>query len=145
MPVIENYSEFVHANIWGPDTTEQESPIKLNLFVLFGLNSKAEQKAKDLLIRRIHAAKEEHNFTLVRQELINIDGYQSNLVEFTYDLDTAFYRFVEEELRYISTRDLNITIPRNGMVYEILISASQNEWNTHQKEIQHILDTFKWK
>jgi hypothetical protein len=46
---------------------------------------------------------------------------------------------------YIPTRVLDIAIPRNGTVYNVWIHASQNEWNAREKDIQHTLDTFRWK
>ena len=38
-----------------------------------------------------------------------------------------------------------IIIAKDEAVYEIIISANQNEWNTHEQDIQHVLGTFRWK
>lgn len=145
---VEQYSDLVKVNIVGPDTSDRESPVKVFISVWLGLGPKADQEAQDLLSGDISLfkkfPKEFPNFELARQGSITLDGCGGYEVEYTHDAVSSWD--VPPELRfYVPTRVLNIAIPRKGMVYEIWTSASQNEWNARENDIQHILDTFRWK
>jgi hypothetical protein len=141
---VEQYSDLVKVNIVDAKTSENESAVAVFVHVWLGLGSQAEQEAQDRLSESISFDKQWPNFKLVRQGGITLDGYGGYEVEYTHDAVSSWE--VPPALRfYIPTRVLNIAIPRNGMVYEIWISTSQNEWNAREKDIQHILDTFRWK
>jgi len=145
---VEQYSESTHCNISGPETSDRESAVKVLISVWLGLGSQAEQEAQDLLSEDTSIFKkfpeEFPNFELVRQGNVTLDGCVGYEIEYTHDAVSS-WKAPPETRFYVPTRVLNIAIPRNGMVYQIWISASQNEWNAREKDIQHILDTFRWK
>lgn len=141
--IIEQYSDFVYTNLTGPNVSEKESAAKASFDVHLGKGEKADQEAQRISKGRINADKDTPNFNLIRQETANVDGYKGYLVEYTYDhvsMPTG-----PKSWFFIPTHVLDITIPKNGMVYEIWLSASQNEWNAREKDFQHILNTFRWK
>jgi hypothetical protein len=141
---LERYSDLVMVDFLGPDTSDHESPVKVFVSVWLGLGPVAEEDAQRRLNAGVSTDTQWPNFTILRQGTITLDGYSGYLVEYTHDAVSSWE--VPPELRfYVPTRVLNIAIPRKGMVYEIWISASQNEWNAREKDIQHILDTFRWK
>jgi hypothetical protein len=139
---VDQYSDFISTNVWDPTVSDNESSVGISVSISLGLGTKAEQQAQDGLSGRIASLKEEPDFTLISKETINLDGNSGYQAEYTYG---AIANLKIQPRSYIPTRVLDISIPRDGKVYDIKISASQNEWNTHQTEIQHVLDTFKWK
>jgi len=145
---VEHYSDLVKVNIIGGETSENESGVAVLVYVWLGLGSQAEQEAQDLLSEDISLfkqfPKDFPNFELTRQGSITLDGCGGYEVEYTYDAVSS-WKAPPEMRFYIPTRVLNITIPRRGMVYQIRISATQNAWNAREKDIQHILATFRWK
>jgi len=142
---VEKYPEGVHVTLLVPWTpSEDRSSVKVFLSVYLGLGSKAEEEAQTILTGEMSFYENERNYKLVRYEatrLSSVDGY---LLEYTYD-HLARDAPVPEKRTYIATRKLDITIPRNGRVYQVVVGGSQAEWDVHEKDIQHILDTFKWK
>ena len=143
--IEENLSELVYSTILGPNTAQiQESPVKVQVSVWSGLATNADQDTQRRADGHVTSREKERNFILIKQEAIMLDGMSGYQNEFTYDYD-QFYARPIEETRYIPTHEMYVTIPREGKVYEIWISASQNEWNTREKDIQHVLDTFDWK
>jgi hypothetical protein len=139
---LERYPDLIRAMIYDRRISDNESPVKVDFNVWLGLGPKAEQEARDKVSETMSSLSKEHNFSVIRQESITLDGNGGYAAEYTYDAISSYE--VPPEMRfYVPTRVLNITIPRHGMVYQISISASQNEWNAHQKDIQHILDTFR--
>jgi hypothetical protein len=139
-------SDSWYIGLLGPDPADlgRESSIKVSIDVWLGLGPKAEQKAQDILSEHVEAYERTPNFKIVRQENVILDRQIGYLVEYTHDFDTSFFRPPGQGF-LLPTRVLNIATPRDGKVYQILVLASQNEWNTREKDIQHILDTFKWK
>ena len=138
---IREDSESAYFNILGPIVSNDESPIFLAFYTWFGLGNGAEQDAQKRLSESITADSKQRNFSLVRQETANLDGSKSYQAEYTAD----FASLPRPEVIYLAIKSIRITVPREGKVYEILISAGQNQWNNHEKDIQHVLDTFKWK
>jgi hypothetical protein len=140
---VEEYSDLVAVNIVGPDTPEGRGGVVVMVSVLFGLGPSAEEHAQRTVNRVVSSLEDEPNFLLLRQDTINLDTANGYRAECTYDI---FPIDLAPAARFnIPMRLLDIAIPRNGMVYEISISASQNEWNARQKDIQHTVDTFRWK
>jgi hypothetical protein len=141
--LVEQYSDLVAVNILGPDTPEGRGGVGVEVSVLLGLGPGAEEHARVTVNRAVSSLEDERNFLLLRQDAIKMDGANGYRAECTYDI---FPIDLAPAARFnIPMRLLDIAIPRNGMVYEIWISASQNEWNAREKDIQHILDTFRWK
>jgi hypothetical protein len=136
-------AESIQYGIFGPDTSDNESPLKIYIAIWLDLHSQAEQYAQDIVAGRILSDSDERNFNLVKQETITLDGFSGFQVEYTHDA-VADYHLPPEIWTYIPSRALNITIPRNGNVYEIWISASQNEWEARERDIQRVLETFRW-
>ena len=141
--IIEQYSELVYANLVGPDTSENESGAKATFHVYLGKGDQADQEAQRISKGSVSVNDTSRNFNIIRQETVNIDGYKGYLAE--YDFDHVSLPTGPSTWFYISTHVLDITVPRNGKVYEIWMSASQNEWNAREQDFQQILDTFKWK
>ena len=145
MTDVEKYPEGVHVNVlatWTP--SEDKSSVAVFLNVYLGLGSKAEQEAQSMLTSKMSFYENQRNYKLVRYETTRLDGVDGYLLEYTYD-HLARDVPVTEERTYIATRSLDITIPRNGRVYQITVGGSQAEWDRHQKELEHLLDTFRWK
>jgi hypothetical protein len=159
---IQNGSELIEVNTSGPIASERESSAKASFVVfllsdptvdresrervakLMGYDSWADQEAQNNLSGHVEGAKNSfHNFNLLNQGDRLVDGVKGYGTEYTYDFPNPWP--VNGSWIVIPTRNLYIEVPRNRIVYEILISASQDEWNAREKDIQHILDTFKWK
>lgn len=141
---IQSGSDIIEVNTSGPIASERESSAKASFLVFRNLESNVDLKAQNMLAEQIQAdEKSFRNYNLLKQGERLVDGINGYSAEYTYDFPNPWP--VNGSWIVIPTRDLYIEIPRNGMVHEILISASQNEWNAREKDIQHILDTFKWK
>jgi hypothetical protein len=141
--IIEQYSDLVYANLTGPDVSENESAAKADFTVHLLKGEQEGQAAQRISNESYYTDKNSRNFNIIRQEITGIDSYNGYLVEYTFDYTTL--PTGPDTWSYIPSRILDIAVPRNGMVYEIWISASQNEWNAREQDIQHILSTFKWK
>jgi len=142
---VEQYPDLVHANILGPAVSRNESSLKVSLTVWpatgTDLNLQAQERlnndiSMDQLVNR--------NFRLVRNGATNVAGAPGYVAEYTLD-HLARDVPVGEERTYIAIHMLLTIIPRNGRVYEISMGASQNEWDRRANDVQHILDTFKWR
>jgi hypothetical protein len=140
----EQSSELIYAILLGPDTSKNESKAKAFLRIYLGKGEKADQEAQTLISNHIDQYHKARNFNLIKQDTINLDGASGYQINYTYDYDQTYMLPLQENL-YLPTETIDTVIPRNGRVYEIWISASQNEWNAREKDIQHILSTFKWK
>jgi hypothetical protein len=141
---VEKYPTFFHTIVWDPKSSDSESPVKIFVDVRLERGAKADQEAEEIVSAKISSLKGEHNFTLTRQESVILSGSRGYLAEYDYD-SLSSQKAPPEKRFYIPTRVIDICVGRNGSVYEVWISASQNEWSAHEKDIQHILDTFKWK
>ena len=136
-------AESIQYGIFGPDTSDNESPLKLSVYIWLDLYGPAEREAQDILKGKIRFYENQRNFNLIKHETITLDGFSGFQVEFTCDA-VSDYHLPPEIWTYIPARVLNITIPRNGNVYEIWISASQNEWEARERDIHRVLETFRW-
>jgi hypothetical protein len=141
---IEQSSELIHANLLSLDTSINESKAKAFFIIYLGKGENADQEAQTLISNYIDQYHKARNFNLIKQDTINLDGASGYQINYTYDYDQT-YRLPLQDNLYLPTETIDTVIPRNGKVYEIWISASQNEWNAREKDIQHILGTFRWK
>ena len=92
----------------------------------------------------------ERNFVLLRNDKVALDTVVGYRIEFTVDVlrmpnVDSFGSSPTSADPYIYDRTIRIAVPRNGSVYELTISVGRDEWSRREKDIQHILDTFKWK
>lgn len=139
--MVEKYPDLVYMNISAPYTSETGVPVGVSCIAYPELDSYPEQWAQDNLNLEILTYSKLTNFELVYQETTSLDGYDGYRFECTYDFPTSDL----PDHPYNHIRKLVIIVPKDDVVYKILISASQDEWNTHEQDIQHVLDTFRWK
>jgi hypothetical protein len=141
---VEKYSDLVTFSILAPWTvSETESPLTLSFSTWLGLSTKADQYARDQLANELSFYETQPAYELKRNESGQLDGAGGYVVEYTYNHPSGDVPRLAGT--FVSARVLDVMIPRNGNVFEIHVGASQNEWTAHEKEIQHILDTFRWK
>ena len=140
------YTDHISTGLLAPNIVdpEHESPVKVKILIWLDQESTAEEKAQDIISRQIIRTEGSSNFTIIRRETVNLDEQTGYLVEYSFMFDSSPFEPPGKGM-LIPTREMNIAIPRDQNVYDIWISASQNEWNRHEKFIEHILDTFRWK
>jgi len=143
-PVWE-HTDLICVRILGPVESEEETSVKVFLNIWLHPEGSAEQYAEYRLNSVMSSYSQERNFQLIRQETTQLDGCSGYLVEYVHEQISSESLLPSGEYPYDTFRTIIITIPRNNVVYEVYISASQNDWNACEKDIQHILDTFKWK
>jgi len=141
---VERYPDFVQTVVWDPTVSENESAVKVFVNRRLGLGGNAEQEARDNLARRLSSDSGERNFALIRNDSITLDGRTGYLAEYTLEA-VASYKVDPAKRSYVPTRVVDISVGWAGSVYEIEVSASQNEWSAHESDIQHVLDTFRWR
>ena len=143
---MEEYTDVVLVHILAPLESEEETPVNASLYIWVHPQGSAEQYAEYLLNSDLSFYSQQRNFQLIRQEPTQLDGSSGYLLEYIYDHPATEVPLLPSgEYTYITIRTLDIAIPRNDIVYEIYISASQNVWNAREEGIQHILDTFRWQ
>lgn len=141
---VEQYPDLVHATILGPGVSGDESSLAIFLTVWPATGTDIDLQAQERVSLEISTDERERNYKLVKNDTTDVDGTQGYLVEYTLDHLAKEVPLVEQRT-YIAIRGLYIIVPRNGRVYEISMAASENEWNRRTSDIQHILDTFRWK
>lgn len=139
--ITEQYPTLVYMNISAPYNSETEVPVDINYTVYLELNSPSEQWAQDKLNRDISTYSTQINFKLISQEATSLDGYDGQKFECTYDFPASDL----PDRSYNHIRQIIIIVPKGDVVYRTLISASQDEWKTNEQDIQHVLNTFRWK
>lgn len=136
--------------IYGPDVaSENESILQFWISVtpidLYTTKQDSKQNVKDFITRR----NIEPNFKIIKQDTVTLGGTACDSVDMVYDfpvLDNPDFVFrSNDEQRYITTRDYYICAIRGRNAYEIEFTASQDEFISHEEDIQHILGTFRWK
>lgn len=144
-PVLE-YPTLIEAGLLGPspETTIYASAVNVRLITWIKPQLDVEAEAQEKISDDIVAYSNTPNFQIIRREDIKIDDVKGFLVEYSYDYDMSLDSANNEGV-FFPSRVLNIAIPWNMKVYQIRISATQNEWAKHEKDIEHILDTFRWK
>jgi hypothetical protein len=141
---IDHYSDATVAFIYGPDTSANEAGVYMYLAVNYGYGLQADDEAKATQAREISINKNSRNFSIIRQETVYMNGFEGYLTEFAYDFRRSEW-LPPSKWTYVPIRTIIVYVPRNGSVYELMIEASQNEWNTWEVDIQHVLDTFVWR
>jgi len=141
---VEQYPHLVTVSILSPAVSGNESSLKVELASWPGTGADINLQAQERVDHVISIDEGQRNFKLVKNDTIDVDGSRGYLVEYTLDhLAKEVPR--AEQRTYIPIHWLRRVVPRNGRVYEISMSASQNEWDRRANDIQHILDTFRWK
>ena len=141
---VEEYSDLTTVSLLVPwKASETESSVKLEFTVYLKEGAKAEQYVKESLAFDLSFYGKMPAYVLLRNENISVDGVSGTLVEYTYDHRAGNSPRLMNI--FFTSRTLGVYVPKDGKVYEIDIIGSQNEWNLHEKEIKHVLDTFKWK
>jgi hypothetical protein len=83
------------------------------------------------------------NFSLIRSDPLVLDGCKGNVIEYNVDVNDDNPNI--EKRKYFPIKVMDIMVIRDSKAYEINLSARQNDWKMNEKDIQHILDSFKWK
>jgi hypothetical protein len=144
--LAEQYTDLICVNIYDPVVvSEKETSVGVYPNVYLHPEGTADQFAQKLLDDFIWSYGRERNFQLIRKEPVEMDGSSGYLLEFTCDFPGGDMPVDSPAFFYVALRHVSVTIPRNNRVYEITISASQNEWDKWETDIQHILDSFRWK
>jgi hypothetical protein len=140
----EIFPDYVYFNIWEPSTSDNESKVVIGLNNWIGKGADADAEALSKVQAQIEEASKGPNYSLIRQEGIILDGVKGYAGEYFYDRLNR-YNATSQDKSYFNMREMDVCLPKDGNVYEIWISASQNKWNLWSEDIQHILDTFRWK
>jgi len=137
--IMERYSDLAYADMSGPKDSE--------LQVSFNVWLHPEKDALSMIRDNLLANERQRNFNLISQDIISLDGFKGFQVQYSYNAMSNPHNPVlpPEERSYIPIRIKDIAVERDNKIYEINISARQDEWQEREKYIQHILDTFKWK
>ena len=120
--------------------TDHDYAVHMQFSVMFKFDSTPEQFSEDQINGIIENCSLRSNFELIHNERIMMDGCEGLFVECIYDAPLLL-----KGEGYCPTRTLAIFIPKNDRVYNLAIVAGQDDWGRNQDNIQHILDTFKWK
>ncbi len=119
--------------------TDHDYPVHMQFSVMFKFNSTPEQFSQDQINGVIDRFSNRPNYKLINNNSFTMDGCESLILEYIYDA-----RHLTKE-GYCPTRTLDIFIPKSDRVYNLHITAGQDDWTRNQSNIHHIIDTFKWK